>query len=211
MLSQKSKNHTQKHWFQMYFDQFVFILYMRATLFNFSDTLSRISRGLIKPPANNEEWRTCFLSLRRKFTFFENLYQFPLLSNQQQGLEMYQLCRRHMDIDELYREVSTEVHGSDSLVEGQLAEDRSSAAKLLNKLGALGLIFSIILAGLGCLLGTLQVFLGECEKSRMAALVIGSVVVILTSIFCVHLQNVSCSADQIGRKTRPDSNGKPKS
>jgi uncharacterized membrane protein len=116
-----------------------------------------------------------------------------------------------MDIDELYREVSTEVHGSDSLVEGQLAEDRSSAAKLLNKLGALGLIFSIILAGLGCLLGTLQVFLGECEKSRMAALVIGSVVVILTSIFCVHLQNVSCSADQIGRKTRPDSNGKPKS
>ncbi|MGH8491349.1 MAG: hypothetical protein ACREXS_21440 [Gammaproteobacteria bacterium] len=61
---------------------------------------------------NNKEWLEQFQQLRWAFMHFTNLYQFPLISNQQQGIEMYALARKVMDVDEFYREVKEEIHNA---------------------------------------------------------------------------------------------------
>ena len=51
-----------------------------------------------------KQWRQAFQSLRRDFAMFTNLYEFPLLSNQQQGVEMYEKARENMDVGQLLRD-----------------------------------------------------------------------------------------------------------
>ncbi|RLJ00274.1 MAG: hypothetical protein DRP08_06640, partial [Candidatus Aenigmatarchaeota archaeon] len=45
-----------------------------------------------------------FRNLYEQFTYFTNLYQFPVLSNQEQATELYQLARKSLEIEEIYRE-----------------------------------------------------------------------------------------------------------
>lgn len=139
-----------QHWFGMYFDQLVLLLYVRCTLFRLSGALVEVSKQ-----AAAKRWRKSrrellreFGVLRRQFTIFENLYQFPLLSNQQQALEMYALLRRNLSIDELYLEVSKEVQNSDSWVNGVEDSERNEMAGLLNAVAFTGLALSILLAAL---------------------------------------------------------------
>jgi hypothetical protein len=143
---------TWQHWFQMYFDQVLLLLYVRVTIFRFSNQLTTISKGMLTGDPSKKsdrfivQWRRDFRELRRAFTCFENLYQFPLLSNQQQGVEMYELARKSMDIDELYEEVSKEVMGSDELLEAQVEEQRSEYAYILNYIAVAGLGLSVALS-----------------------------------------------------------------
>lgn len=104
-----------RHFGQMYFDQVLLLLYLRVTLFRFSTRLNEISATAMKRSGhakNNKEWLEQFQQLRWAFMHFTNLYQFPLISNQQQGIEMYALARKVMDVDEFYREVKEEIHNA---------------------------------------------------------------------------------------------------
>jgi hypothetical protein len=103
-----------KHFGQMYFDQMLLLLYLRVSLFRSSTKLNKISRKARDQgrEAGLEQWRKEFQALRWDFALFTNLYQFSLLSNQQQGLEIYSLARQAMDVDELFEEVQKEIHSS---------------------------------------------------------------------------------------------------
>ncbi len=104
-----------RHFGQMYFDQVLLLLYLRVTLFRFSTRLNEISSAAMKPSGHardNREWLGQFQQLRWAFMHFTNLYQFPLISNQQQGIEMYSLARKVMDVEELYREIKEEIHNA---------------------------------------------------------------------------------------------------
>jgi hypothetical protein len=95
------------HFGQMYFDQVLLLFYLRVTLFRFSRELTGDRR---QSGEGIEAWQAEFQVLRLSFTIFTNLYQFPLISNQEQAIEMYALAREHMDVNGLYGEIQEEIH-----------------------------------------------------------------------------------------------------
>jgi hypothetical protein len=145
-----------KHMAGVYFDSTLLLLYLRVTLFRFSRELHEVSCAAKDQSIGHElnTWREKFVRLRWQFLLFENLYQFPLLSNQQQHLEMYELQRRWMDIRELYEEISKEIQSSDTVLENISNERRADLSETLNWIAAIGLIFGILLSGA-------QVFFGQ--------------------------------------------------
>lgn len=117
-----------KHFGQMYFDQVLLLLFIRVTLFRFSMKLNGISSKLLDSREEQEEWGKDFEGLRQYFTYFTNLYQFPLLSNQQQGIEMYTIARQAMDVDELFNEIQKEINGSHEYL--SIIEEKNQAVKM---------------------------------------------------------------------------------
>jgi len=101
---------TFQHFRSIYFDQSCLLLYIRSTLFRFSGEITRLASEIRDgSSAEQKAAQKKFRAMDADFALFVQLYQFPMLSNQQQGLEMYALQRRHMDIDELFKEVQDEI------------------------------------------------------------------------------------------------------
>ncbi len=78
---------------------------------------------------------------------FSSLYQFPLLSTQQQGVELYTLFRRHMDIEELYRDISTEIDTWDRVIAQHNEESLNSRLSFITYLGLPVAIVTMLLTG----------------------------------------------------------------
>lgn len=135
-----------RHFGENYFYQVLLLLYLRTTSFRFSLELATISghaRG-----KGNHQWRNFlehFQDLRWTFGLFTNLYQFPLLSNQQQGVEMYALARKAMDVEDLYGEVKQEIDASDSYLSSRVQVDLGKTAASLNIVAFFGLLLSTAL------------------------------------------------------------------
>lgn len=127
-----------RHFRHMYFDMALLLFFVRITLFRFSKRLTEITYS-----KESEKNAREFTSLREIFILFTIRYQFPLLSNQQQAIEMYALARKHFDIDELYKEVKQEVDTAHQFVEIiQQAKLTAQANKLglaANKLAKIGI------------------------------------------------------------------------
>jgi hypothetical protein len=133
-----------EHFAENYFDQTLLLLYLRVVLFNFSRRLSELSN---RARASRRGQVPNFQTLRWSFTLFTNLYQFPLLSNQQQAIEMYSLAREMMDVQLLFEEVEREIRGTHDylLMEGttRLTVVAAMAAMFGLTVGALGMnVFS---------------------------------------------------------------------
>ena len=138
-----------------YFDLTLLILYLRCTLFRFSGRLHEISAN-VAGSKDRVRWRKDFAGLRWQFMVFENLYQWPLLSNQQQHLEMYEVQRRAMDTRELYEEVRKEILNSDEILESLISEERNERADRLNRVAYSGLLANTLLAAVALVLTSLQ-------------------------------------------------------
>lgn len=187
---------TWQHWFQMYFDQALLLLYMRVTLFRFSRELSDVSNQMLtrpkpgeNPAAAVDQWRGDFRELRRAFTGFENLYQFPLFSNQQQAVEMYVKAREGLDIDGLYKEVAGEIRSSDELLESEVGEKRNELAEKLTKVAFLGLLYTITLSGVGAVFAVFDAFWpGDLNpKTLFWPVIFATGIFILTALFGANL------------------------
>ncbi|MBK8809438.1 MAG: hypothetical protein IPN69_01720 [Acidobacteria bacterium] len=135
---------THLHFREMYFDQMLLLLYVRTTLFRFSEKLSSITSAERMQPDGQEEWLKEFRDLYRQFTEFTNMYRFPLLSNQQQALEMYALARKSTDIDELFREVQEQIRASYEFVNQEEAARLGDSAERLSVVAAIGVVVTII-------------------------------------------------------------------
>lgn len=122
-----------RHWADIYFDQTLLLLYLRVTLFRFSGQLSRISGESRSDGGGrrSDDWRRRFQGLRRAFALFVNLYEFPLISNQQQGIEMYTLARTQMDVADLFDEVREEVHSTHAFFESEATSRLNRVVTLL--------------------------------------------------------------------------------
>jgi hypothetical protein len=141
-----------KHWGAMYFDMALLLFYLRVTLFRFSSELTEISsKASCKENKDSqiELWRIEFNDLRWEFTLFTNLYQYPLISNQQQGLEMYELARKSLDINELFQEIQDEIHNGHEFIHKEVQNTQSETALSLNRIATIGLALSIVLVFLG--------------------------------------------------------------
>lgn len=140
-----------RHFGQMYFDQALILLYLRISLFRFSTRLNAISAKARKAETRKgqEQWRSEFQDLRWTFALFTNLYQFPLLSNQQQAVEMYSLARKMMDVDDLFREVQEEIRSSHEYLATEEATTLSRATTRLTAIATLGAIPALAFSFLG--------------------------------------------------------------
>lgn len=139
-----------KHFRQMYFDMVLLLFYLRVVLFRFSTELFEISaaarNGTLGDSEQIEDWSKKFQDLRWQFMLFTNLYQFPLISNQQQGVEMYGLARKYMDVDELYKEVQQEIHNSQEYLQQVQQQEQTQLTTLLTVVATVGLGLSIAFA-----------------------------------------------------------------
>ncbi len=134
-----------RHFGQMYFDQTLLLLYLRVAIFRFSNELSTISSEARDPMGKNaqEQWLTDFQKLHWSFALFTNLYQFPLLSNQQQAIEMYSLARRCMDVDDLFKEVKAEIENCHDYLVVQETTQLTRRTTFLSVLAAFGLTLAL--------------------------------------------------------------------
>ena len=119
------------HFREIYFDMALQLLYLRVTLFRFSNKLAEIAaKG---PPL--ERHRKDFKRIRGHFSMFTIRYQYPLLSNQQQCIEMYEIARRHFDIEDFYKEVKSEIDGTHEYLEMVQSTKLSNDANILAEWG----------------------------------------------------------------------------
>ena len=136
-----------QHWAGIYFDQVILLLYVRTAAFAFSSELSSISGRARERGYESRQWLVDeFAKLRWQFALFTNLYRFPLLSNQQQGLEMYVLARKWMDADELFNEVDQEIRNCDEYLASFTQTRQARASTVLNLVAMVGLVLGLGLA-----------------------------------------------------------------
>jgi hypothetical protein len=143
-----------RHFGHMYFDQTLLLLYLRVGSFSFSRQLSHISAPVRDATAADEKagfekWRQAFQHLRRDFAWFTNLYEFPLLSNQQQGIEMYEKARENMDVGQLFREIQEEIRSSHEYVEIRAEQEQTQMSTRLTVVATVGLAIGLATSFLG--------------------------------------------------------------
>ncbi len=140
-----------KHFGQMYFDQTLLLLYIRVALFRFSMKLNRISEEALQKKSGDDTtgWLEDFQRLRESFTLFTNLYQFPFLSNQQQAIEMYSLARKHMDIDDLFKEIQQEVNSNHEYLSIKQASRQADTTTRLTVVATIGFVLALATGFLG--------------------------------------------------------------
>ncbi|MCI5163858.1 MAG: hypothetical protein D3917_17960, partial [Candidatus Electrothrix sp. AX5] len=73
-----------------------------------------------------------------------NLYQFPLISNQQQGVEMYKIARESMDIDDLFKEVQEEISSTHEFLEMRANRRLGRIANIIAVLAAVAAFGSLL-------------------------------------------------------------------
>ena len=141
---------TWLHFGQMYFDQLLLMLYVRASIFRFSRRLSSISAEARKARGGDApdftQFREDFARLRLDFDLFTNLYRFPLLSTEQQAVEMFEKLNAALDIEAIYKEVENEVDGTHDVLELLATQRFSRVAMVLSVLGVLGVLAGLIQA-----------------------------------------------------------------
>jgi Mg2+ and Co2+ transporter CorA len=67
-----------------------------------------------------------------------------LISNQQQGIEMYSLARDVMDVDEFYREIKEEIHNANDYLTAEESRELSETTTKLTKVATI--VLPIVLA-----------------------------------------------------------------
>lgn len=135
-----------EHFGQMYFDQTLLLLYIRVATFRFCMELNKISgKAVNRKGTDISIWRDEFQRVRWSFALFTNLYQFPSFSNQQQSIEMYNLAREYMDIDDLFRETKEEIDNCHEYLTTAENIKQSGTMERINYIAAIGLVVSIVI------------------------------------------------------------------
>jgi len=133
-----------RHWAGCYFDQTLLLLYVRTCSFRFSRLLSDLTASTrTSPPRDWDVILPKFEKLRWWFAQFTNLYQFPLLSNQQQGVEMYAKTREGLDIDALLKEVRDEIETTDEYLSNKVNLRQQQLSQTLNVVAVVGIAASL--------------------------------------------------------------------
>ncbi|MCI5131879.1 MAG: hypothetical protein D3904_10205, partial [Candidatus Electrothrix sp. EH2] len=126
-----------------YFDVLMLLFFMRMSLFRFSKALSDILM-------DEQSWdnrREDLIALRKKFTRFTVLYRYPIISNQQQMLELYELQHACFDIESFFKEVQVEIDNTHGFLEvleaNRLADESTRLANTANKFTTIGIPLAV--------------------------------------------------------------------
>jgi hypothetical protein len=153
----KSNFLTARNFGVIYRDMILLLLYTRVTIFRLSDTLASLARTRLEQTGSAAAVHLTasdkLRNLRRVLEYFTNVYRFPLLSNQQQGVEMFALARHAMDIEELVQEVREQIDTTDAMENAQSSTAAAVSqvtladnSATLSKVATLGLALSVAIA-----------------------------------------------------------------
>lgn len=126
-----------------YFDVLMLLFFMRMSLFRFSAELSDTLM-------DEENWvtrREKLTALRKQFTRFTVLYRYPIVSNQQQMLELYELQHDCFDIERFFKEVQVEIDNTHEFLEvlesNRLSEAANNFAGDANNIAIYGIPLAV--------------------------------------------------------------------
>ena len=179
-----------QHFGHMYFDQTLLLLYLRVGSFSFSRQLSCISAQARDTTAARCKGRirrvaAAFQGLRWDFALFTNLYEFPLLSNQQQGLEMYEKARESMDVRQLFREIQEEIRSSHEYLEVRAGQEQTHMSTRLTVVATMGLALGLATSFLGMNIIVDKDSSGKPSRSSLVFLLVVFVMCCLFLVFCL--------------------------
>ncbi|MCI5126418.1 MAG: hypothetical protein D3925_18555, partial [Candidatus Electrothrix sp. AR5] len=126
-----------------YFDVLMLLFFIRMSLFRFSKALSDI----LMDEQGWDSRREDLIGLRKKFTRFTVLYRYPIVSNQQQMLELYELQHDCFDIERFFKEVQVEIDHTHEFLEVLESTRLANAANNLATYG-IPLAVAAVLAAL---------------------------------------------------------------
>jgi hypothetical protein len=98
------KEEVFKQFNSMYYQLALLSLFYRVTLLDFSKRIVGATNSLIK-----KRNRCDFKKLRKEFVRFHNVYWFKEITNQDQGIEIFDLYRNALEFDKIYEQVKDEI------------------------------------------------------------------------------------------------------
>ncbi len=121
-----------------YFDTSMFLLHIRLSLFRFS---SELSEAFTKNEKEISLIKKHFRNIRKEFLKFTIFYQYPMLSNQQQHVEMYTINHKYFDIEDIFREIKQEIDNTHEFFETIEANNLTKSA---NKIATWGIPIAVV-------------------------------------------------------------------
>ncbi|KAJ3308450.1 hypothetical protein HDU93_005745 [Gonapodya sp. JEL0774] len=171
LWADKDMYNLKSTFFDLYFDMALLLLYNRVVLFRFSSDLfdlAELTHARLSGRVDSDNGATLlqvmyaaapwhpkklaergFLHTREQFSRFVDLYLFPLVSNQQQGVELYSIFREAMDIDALYTEIKAQVSDSHDSYNSKVGREQNNVLFVLTIITFLSIPVSIMFALLG--------------------------------------------------------------
>ncbi len=157
---------TWRHFAEDYFDQTLLVLYLKVACFQFSRWLSEASSRVRddrrhRPGHRDPAWEQDLRTLRERFAHLANVYEFPLLSNHQQGIELYERAVKAVNLRTLMKEIRQQVEASHEFLEILADLDEATSARRLGIVATIGLGFALATGFFGMNLLDSDYFHGE--------------------------------------------------
>jgi hypothetical protein len=129
---------------------FLIAHFHKGALLMFSDRLSgAVSRFEIGDPEMARTFRRETRQALETFLRFTHRYWFYEVSNQAETQDLFDLCRRHLDIDRLYDDVRQEVHDMSTYLENEAMRHQNETVVRLTVVTTFGLIGAVVTGFLG--------------------------------------------------------------
>ena len=129
----------------MYFQLALISLYYRSSLIDFSDEVGQTTQKLVNKK-DQAIYRELFLRLKADFMQFSNLYWFQEVTNQDQGIEIFELYKKSFEFKTMYKQIKDEIDRGDEYL-NILQQNK------LNDFTTNFSIYGVVLAGLAILVG----------------------------------------------------------
>jgi hypothetical protein len=120
------------HFHTIYLDQLLLVMYQRVTTFSFSRKLAEVTQTW--KASDWKDTRLAFHAIRERFAQFVNMYWYPTLTHQVQGLEMFALVRSTMDHCDLLDELRFEMQSTWEYMEGKAQDEALNRAENINRI-----------------------------------------------------------------------------
>lgn len=124
----------------LYFLQWLHLIYMRSAISAFSESVTYLTRNSRNP--------TEFDTLHSELQQFENVHNFPFISDEGRSRDLYPKARAAIDLDEYLKELDKEVHLTTEYFNRQLAQRMSrgslSFARVAAAFAFLALFFGFL-------------------------------------------------------------------
>jgi len=138
---------TLKHIQTVYFQLVMLCLVQRASVLAFSNEVTGLASQIPDNRKGREEKDGLvnrFTELHRAYIRFVNKVYFREAATQEQGIELYQMLQRFMEIERDVKDLNREVDEMHQFVQMQEAEDREASLSTITLLGFLFVIPSLI-------------------------------------------------------------------
>jgi hypothetical protein len=137
----------QRHFRRIYFDMALIAQFEYASLLAFSNRISRAVE-LRDVMMDDERFSRDMTGIQAEFLQFVHRFRPTGISNQMQGREMFNMLRKHLDLDRLFTDLQTEITSATAFLraqEQQLETQATSRLSVVATVGAtMGLAFTLL-------------------------------------------------------------------